>query len=51
MKDKHDWTNYCATNNNRNQCLEENCTMFYICKIKNINVDVKAILQKEYDRH
>jgi len=35
-KDKLNWTNYCATNNNRNQCSNENCTMFPICLIKNI---------------
>ncbi len=31
---KKDWSNYCATTNNRNQCSEEGCIIFPICKIK-----------------
>ncbi|GBE20501.1 hypothetical protein BMS3Abin17_01242 [archaeon BMS3Abin17] len=33
----NDWSNYCATNTNRNQC-DENCTLFPICLIKKIKV-------------
>ena len=31
---KHDWSSICATNDNRNQCSEKNCTIYPICKIK-----------------
>ena len=31
---KFNWSGYCATNDNRNQCCEENCILFSICKIK-----------------
>lgn len=34
---KLNWGNYCAIDNNRNQCSEKNCTIFPICKIKNAN--------------
>jgi len=33
---KFDWTNYCATNLNRNQCCKEYCKYFPICKIKEL---------------
>jgi hypothetical protein len=28
------WSSYCATTNNRNQCSKETCTIFPICKIR-----------------
>ena len=28
------WSTYCATNNNRNQCSEKTCSIFPICKFK-----------------
>jgi hypothetical protein len=28
------WSTYCATTNNRNQCSKETCTIFPICKIR-----------------
>lgn len=49
-QDKNNWTNYCATNDNRNQCSDKNCTMFHICKIKK-PIDIQKVLQKEYERH
>jgi len=30
------WSTYCATTNNRNQCSKETCTIFPICKIKEV---------------
>ncbi len=33
-KTMFNWTCYCATNINRNQCSEESCTMYPICLIK-----------------
>ncbi|MFW6130126.1 MAG: hypothetical protein ACOC56_03005 [Atribacterota bacterium] len=36
MSEKKDWSNYCATNRNRNQCSEENCTIYPICLIKDL---------------
>ncbi len=33
LSEKKDWSNYCATTNNRNQC-GKNCILFPICKIK-----------------
>jgi hypothetical protein len=36
-KDKiFDWSSYCATTNQRNQCSKETCTIFPICKFKEI---------------
>lgn len=34
VKDKFNWACYCVTNKNRNQCSEDNCTMYPICLIK-----------------
>lgn len=31
---KLDWSNYCATCVNRNQCSEKNCIIYPICLIK-----------------
>jgi len=31
---KLNWSGVCAVNDNRNQCSEENCILFPICKIK-----------------
>ena len=31
-----DWTSYCATTTNRNQCSKENCTAYSICLIKKL---------------
>ena len=30
------WSTYCATSNNRNQCSKETCTIFPICKFKEV---------------
>ena len=46
MKTK-DWTNYCATTDNRNQC-SENCTVFPICKIKVPLVDIKEKINYKF---
>ena len=31
-----DWTSYCATTTNRNQCSKKNCTAYSICLIKKL---------------
>ena len=31
---KHNWCSICATDDNRNQCSEKNCTIYPICRIK-----------------
>ncbi len=31
---KFDWSNYCCTTENRNQCSEESCSIYKICLIK-----------------
>jgi len=33
-KIRMNWTGLCATSDNRNQCSNDNCTMFHICRIK-----------------
>ena len=33
---KFNWSDYCATNVNRNQCKEESCVLWNICKIKDL---------------
>jgi hypothetical protein len=30
------WSTYCATTNQRNQCSKETCTIFPICKFKEV---------------
>ena len=30
------WSSYCATTNQRNQCSKETCTIFPICKFKEV---------------
>jgi hypothetical protein len=30
------WSSYCATTNQRNQCSKETCTIFPICKMKEV---------------
>ncbi len=35
-KDKLNWSSYCATTKNRNQCSEKNCILFPMCVIKKI---------------
>jgi len=33
------WSTYCATSNQRNQCSKETCTIFPICKFKEVQDD------------